>query len=390
MVRKKVGTITLAIGLITAGSILFAKNFTNIPIEDIYRYWPLLLIGLGLEMIIYMSVYGKNNDNVKLSIDGLCIAFIIIAAVLGSGRFVSIRHFSIRGIGDIPVVGNLGYKGQIEERIDKSGISQNYDIKELRVINNLGDIEVKKNNSDGIRLEAKVRVRYHDQSKARKYAKNAIRVEEGQVTNIYIEDVPNADRKDYDKATVDIVLYVPKDITLDIKNSFGDIHIEYGGKTVVKNSYGDIEVKNCSKDTAIKNSFGNIHLKNIEGNIDASVSNGDISINEVAGNIEAKTSFGNIRLKDVQGDIEVESRNGNIEISEVKGSIDAETSFGNVSIDEESIENGRISAQTSFGSIKGFKGDVKDSGNKKTLEAKLGVGSKEIRLKTSNGNIEIK
>ena len=49
MVRKKVGTITLAIGLITAGSILFAQNFTNIPIEDIYRYWPLLLIGLGLK-----------------------------------------------------------------------------------------------------------------------------------------------------------------------------------------------------------------------------------------------------------------------------------------------------------------------------------------------------
>lgn len=390
MVRKKVGTITLALGLITAGSLLFARNFTDIPIGDVYKYWPVLLIGLGLEMIIYSAVYWRNNENVKLSIDGLCIVFIIIAAVLGSGRFFAINRFSIRGIGDIPFVGNLRYKGSIEERIDKSGISQGHDIKELRIVNHMGDIEVKKNDSDGIRLVARLRVSYNDKSKAEEYAKNAIRIEEGQVTEIYVEDVSNADRKDYERATADIVLYVPKDVDLDIKNSFGDTRIEDAGKVVIRSSYGDIRIVNCLKDSIIDNSFGNIYLKNIGGNVDVSVNNGDIRLNEVAGNIEAETTFGNISVKDVQGDIEVESRNGNIEISEVLGSIDAETLFGNITIDEKSVENGKISAQTNFGNISGFKADAQESVNRKTLETKLGEGSKDIRLKTSNGNIEMK
>lgn len=390
MVRKKVGTITLALGLITAGSLLFARNFTDIPIGDVYKYWPVLLIGLGLEMIIYSAVYWRNNEKVKLSIDGLCIVFIIIAAVLGSGRFFKINNFSIRGIGDIPFVGNLRYKGSIEERIDKSGISQGHDIKELRIVNHMGDIEVKENDSDGIRLVARLRVSYNDKSKAKEYAKNAIRIEEGQVTEIYVEDVSNADRKDYERATADIVLYVPKDVDLDIKNSFGDTRIEDAGKVVIRSSYGDIRIINCLKDSIIDNSFGNIYLKNIGGNVDVSVNNGDIRLNEVAGNIEAETTFGNISVKDVQGDIEIESRNGNIEISEVLGSIDAETLFGNITIDEKSIENGKISAQTNFGNITGFKGDAQGSVNKKSLEIKYGEGSREIRLKTSNGNIEMK
>lgn len=389
MKKKKVGTITLAIGLITAGSVMFAQNFTDLPIKDIYKYWPVLLIGLGLEIIIYMAVYGRNTENVRVSIDGLCIAFIILAAVFANTNSIGFRNINIRGIGDIPFIGNLNYKGTIEEKIIKEGISKNYNIKELKLTNSFGEVKIRKSSSNEIRLEASVSVQYNDEKKARNYLKDAIRIEEGETTSIYVMDVPSNIKNEYEKARVDFTVYIPEGITLDVRNSFGDIDIENAGKATIRNSHGAIRIADCSKDAVAKNSFGSIDMKNIGGNIDASNSNGDIRISNAAGNIDVETSFGNIRLKNVKGNVEAESRNGNVEIEEAEGSIDAETSFGNVEIDEESVENGRIYAETSFGSIIGFK-DVEGSGQKKTLETRFGNGSKEIRLKTRNGNIELK
>jgi len=390
MRKKKIGTITLAIGLITAGSVMFAQNFTDLPIKDVYKYWPLLLIGLGLEIVIYMSIYGRNDENVRFSIDGLCIVFIILAAIFANSSFIGFRHINIRGIGDIPFIGNLNYRGKIEEKITKDGISKDYDIKELKLTNSFGDIEIRKGNSNEIRLEANVTVQYNDENKARNYIKDAIRIEEGQITNIYIDKISSNRSRDYEKAMVDFIVYIPKGITVDIQNSFGDIDVESAGKTTVKNSHGDIKLVDCSKDVEVENSFGRIEMENIGGNIDASSSNGDIRIEDVAGSIDTETSFGNIRINNVKGNVVAESRNGNVKIAGVEGNVDVETSFGNVEIDEESAENGRVYAETSFGSIKGFKDDVRDSGQKKYLETKLGNGSKEIRLKTSNGNIEMK
>ena len=390
MRKKKIGTITLAIGLITAGSVMFAQNFTDLPIKDVYKYWPLLLIGLGLEIVIYMSIYGRNDENVRFSIDGLCIVFIILAAIFANSSFIGFRHINIRGIGDIPFIGNLNYRGKIEEKITKDGISKDYDIKELKLTNSFGDIEIRKGNSNEIRLEANVTVQYNDENKARNYIKDAIRIEEGQITNIYIDKISSNRSRDYEKAMVDFIVYIPEGITVDIQNSFGDIDVESAGKTTVKNSHGDIKLVDCSKDVEVENSFGRIEMENIGGNIDASSSNGDIRIEDVAGSIDTETSFGNIRINNVKGNVVAESRNGNVKIAGVEGNVDVETSFGNVEIDEESAENGRVYAETSFGSIKGFKDDVRDSGQKKYLETKLGNGSKEIRLKTSNGNIKMK
>lgn len=390
MRKKKVGTITLAIGLITAGSVMFAQNFTDIPITDVYKYWPLLLIGLGLEMLIYMSVYGRNSENVKFSIDGLCIIFILLAAIFANSSFMGFKHVNIKGIGDIPFMGSLSYKGKIKERITKEGISKDYDIKELKVTNSFGDIKIRKGNSNEIRLEADVTVQYNDEKKARNYIKNAIKIDEGEITHVYIKEISSNKNKDYDKAMADFIIYIPEGVTVDVMNSFGDIYIESAGKVTVENSHGDIKLANCSKDAKVKSSFGTIDIGKIGGNIDVSNSNGNIKIVEVDGNADAQTSFGDIWLIKIKGNVEAESSNGDVEIAGVKGNIDAKTSFGDVKIDEESIENGRIYAETSFGNIKGFEGNAKDSAQKKTLENRIGDGSKEIRLKTNNGDIEMK
>ena len=390
MVRKKVGTITLAVGLIASGALIFAQNFTELPIKDIYKYWPLLLIGLGLEIIIHMSLYGREGDNVKISIDGLCVIFIIVVALFSSG-FAGYKSFTIKGMGDIPFVRDLRFEHEMEKIITKTDISKSYAIKELKVTNNFGDIRIKQGDSKSISFDAKIRVRYNDDDKAQNYIKNAIKVAEGEITEIYIADLHQYENRDYSKAMVDFTIYIPEGIAIDVKNSFGDIDVEGCGRTVIKNSNGNITVKDCYENVVIKASFGEIEVENIEGNITVVNSNGNIKVNEAEGKVDANTSFGNVNVEMVKGDIKAVSSNGNIKIYESKGNIEGKTSFGNITLDEESIENGNIFAETSFGKIRGFKGiNVKDSGQRKTLERTIGSGNREIILKTSNGDIEVK
>jgi Domain of unknown function (DUF5668) len=170
MIKKKVGSITLAVGLITVGVLLFAQNFMDIPVKDIYRYWPVLLIGLGLEMVLYMVLYGRSNTEVKLSVDGLCIVFIIVLGLVSNGvNFINIDNpgHMFFGYHGNSIIDGVRYRTEISETYAKENVSSSFNLKELKVTNDFGDIKVLPTDAKSIRVEAKVTVKCNDEGKAR-------------------------------------------------------------------------------------------------------------------------------------------------------------------------------------------------------------------------------
>jgi hypothetical protein len=246
MIRKKVGSITLAVGLISVGVLLFSKNFIDIPIKDIYKYWPVLLIGLGLEMILFMALYGRNNTEVKLSVDGLCIAFIIILGVISNGMtFIRLDDNGgiFSGMKGNSIFDGIKYKSEVKESFVKENVSDSYSIKEVKVRNSFGDIKIVPADMDSksIKVVAEVRVKSNDDNKARAYAKDAVEIKEGEVTEIAPRDVSDAERKDFSKAQIDFTIYVPKEVSVDAESSFGDIEAGgFGGNCTVETKNGEI------------------------------------------------------------------------------------------------------------------------------------------------------
>jgi len=262
MIKKKVGSITLAVGLITVGVLLFSQNFMELPVKDIYKYWPVLLIGLGLEMVLYMVLYGKNNTEVKLSVDGLCIVFIIVLGLVSNGvRFINLDNpgrmfFGYHGNS---IIDGVRYRTEISEVYTKDNISSSYNLKELKITNNFGDIKVLPADEKAIRVEAKVTVKCNDENRAREYAKDAIEIKEGDVTEISPRDPANWNKDDFAKAQVDFIVFVPKQVSVDAEGSFGDIEVEgIDGKCVLENKNGEIKASNIGGDVDIDNSFGDI------------------------------------------------------------------------------------------------------------------------------------
>ncbi|KUO71595.1 MAG: hypothetical protein APF77_05090 [Clostridia bacterium BRH_c25] len=431
MIKKKVGSITLAVGLITVGALLFAQNFMDLPVKDIYRYWPVLLIGLGLEMVLYMVLYSGKDTEVKLSVDGLCIVFIIVLGLISNGvRFINIDNpgrmfFGYHGSS---VIDGIKYRTQISETYTKDNISGSFDVKELKVTNSFGDIKVYPTDAKSIRVEAQVRVRCNNEAAAREYAKNAIEIKEGENTELSLKNLNNWNKNDYSKAQVDFVVYVPKQVNVDARGSFGDISVEgIDGKCTIENKNGEIDAVSIGGDVDIDNSFGDIEVRNVGGKADITNRNGEITADKISGSavieshfgdIEATTvggdlrivnsngritagnisgnadlgnSFGDIDIDKVNGSITVENKNGKIKAEAVTGNAKIKNSFGDIYFSSASINDGDIYARTKFGDIDCEKPlKLNKEGQDTVAQAKLGSGQYKIELITNNGDIDIK
>ena len=123
-------------------------------------------------------------------------------------------------------------------------------------------------------------------------------------------------------ANMDLVIEVPRDLALEIRDSSGDIEINDVGALRLYDSSGDIEIDNSSGPVTIKDSSGDIEVDRVEGDFTIeSDSSGDIyasNINGIA--LVKKDSSGDIRLTHVTSDaiVEVDS-SGEIVVQEVGG-----------------------------------------------------------------------
>jgi DUF4097 and DUF4098 domain-containing protein YvlB len=129
-------------------------------------------------------------------------------------------------------------------------------------------------------------------------------------------------------------------------------------------------------------------------------------------NVEADTVNGSIRVEGISGEIDLDTTNGKIAVANCSGSVDASTTNGGIDVEltavtagkEMSFEttNGRISlavpsnlgaeinAATTNGSVRSDLPLVTHRFSRTSLKGTLNGGGPEIKLRTTNGGIEIR
>ena len=131
--------------------------------------------------------------------------------------------------------------------------------------------------------------------------------------------------------------------------------------------------------------------------LDVTSSNGSLSATDVRGRLRLRTSNGSIRLMDVAGDVQADTSNGSVTAS-LSGSrwegqgLDVATSNGSVRIDLPESYNAHLVASTMNGSLNvGFPITVQGrlGGRNREIDTTLGSGGATIRLRTSNGSVNV-
>ncbi len=112
---------------------------------------------------------------------------------------------------------------------------------------------------------------------------------------------------------IDLQVWVPKKLALNIKDGSGEIVIKnIGGKLALKDGSGDISLGDVFNETRIIDGSGSLILESIKGNL---------KIRDGSGEIKIKNVTGDITLKDGSGSIEIFKVNGSVEIWDGSGSI---------------------------------------------------------------------
>ena len=107
---------------------------------------------------------------------------------------------------------------------------------------------------------------------------------------------------------VDLEIDVPEDLTLDIRDSSGDIEIAGTGPLEVSDSSGDIDIEKIRGGVTLEDSSGDIELLDIAGDVTVTRdSSGSIYGRGIQGSVLVeRDSSGGIEFRDVRGDFVVE------------------------------------------------------------------------------------
>ncbi len=162
----------------------------------------------------------------------------------------------------------------------------------------------------------------------------------------------------------------------------------------------------------VKTSGGSIAITDLKGEVKAKTSGGNLKLTRVRGPLDGNTSGGNVRVTGCQGALSVHTSGGNIDVENAVGKVEATTSGGHVAARLASAVSDDVVLKTSGGNVtlrvpekSAFDLDASTSGGsvnsdlpvstagkpKRThLKGPVNGGGKEVVLRTSGGNIQVK
>jgi hypothetical protein len=179
---------------------------------------------------------------------------------------------------------------------------------------------------------------------------------------------------------------VPKNSQIQVVNSVGEVRAEsLDGKLDLSTNHRSLEVRDCSGQFNVSNRYGECRLTNLKGNLDVD-GRGKIYIENVQGDITLKNEYSSIEIQGVEGKLTVnamegslsvqnvtkpvviDARGAGIEIRDLKDSLKLITSHREVEISNIASQ---VSVDSSYATLnlKGIRGDINLNSSSDTVSA---------------------
>ncbi|MGE5371719.1 MAG: DUF4097 family beta strand repeat-containing protein [Solirubrobacterales bacterium] len=390
---KKVGTLTTAIGLVTLGLALFAGQFyPDIQwLKQPLQWWPLVLIGLGVELIVWRAA--KPDEAPKL--DGLVIVFFI--GILLAGGWSLSRQL-------IDETGMMGWKYH-ERKIDRQQESAQ-GVTNLDIDLSAGQVTVLPAADQTVRAQAEIT--YHTNRRYRYPTSYVTMHREG--SRIFLTENPKLVRSRFEQTDTAITIYLPAGIKTHFSLDSGDLSIR-GTKNplYLTCGSGSVQLTDLSGPVIFRGDSGDVKASGIRGDLDVQLVSGSLTLDGIEGRVRTQTESGDTSLTNLSGSISVASQTGSVRLSNSQNltdgcSITAEN--GDIRFEAARLNNCSISAVTETGGITiapglAARGGIKPgtaNPNRVAAEGadpakqtlRLGTGRIPVQLSCETGSITIR
>jgi DUF4097 and DUF4098 domain-containing protein YvlB len=289
------------------------------------RYWPVLLIMLGLGKVID---YYRGLEGISVSV-GEILAIILLLFIGTALTRISTSRFR-EVLRDLPVRigGNSLPLGQwignsytyIQEKTYPFTPST-----ALHIENSYGLVSVTPGADNEVHVLLRKVVYQDDEAEARRIA-DQIGLEadpqgtaEADTLTISTNRAKLAGRE-Y-RFNTDMEVQVPLGCQIQIRNSFGEVKAtDLKGKLDLHTSYRPLEVRNSSGDFIIDSRFSESRLINLTGNVRVRA-RGRVELDTVKGDVVVRNEYSPVKISNVDGTVNVENIQSNIDLENISKSV---------------------------------------------------------------------
>lgn len=316
MVEKgmsKAGPVTLALGLIVAGIVLLLYNFGMITsLGWVWKLWPLLLIGIGLEYFLKRAFNPEGEVRFHVPSFMLILLMIITSgaayAATNIGRNIDgfldgmpwyDKHFTYsRSWESVPLEINAG--------------------EQLTIENNVGKVELLPARDNKLKVRAVIRA--PENGSTREIAEK-INPEVKRVERRVLVTVPDQQKYSGRNVATDLAVEIPAGVEVRIDSGTGRVTAE-----------------NLKNNLTVNGTTGTIEVRNIGGNVEVRNNTGRVEVIEPGGDLLAETNTGSLEVtsgRPLTGKYQLKSNTGRVSLELPKESdlfINAQSRTGRVSV----------------------------------------------------------
>lgn len=386
---RKVGRITVALGLVGLGTALLLDNLLGSGLgytRALIRFWPVLLIGLGLEYLVFSVLEradGQERRPLQFDFGGAFLLFVVAGL---TASYTIITGFISLNPAEITIGGEGAYRGE-EYSVPTAGA------KELVVDIDVGRVYLYSQSADEVRVEAEYRspgwLRLREEAEA--FDQFTVSIAEGETITV-TEVTPEG----INGGSVNAVyrVYAPAGLKVRIESRAGAVTVEdYAGELDLSTQFGSVSVNAASGSLKARTTSGTIRVDSFEGPVVASTNAGSIRLDRVAGAVELESGTGVIRVDEFGGGpLKAETNTGSIQVETTRppqGEILLRTSAGIIQLELPEESDVQVTAVNKTGPIEAPAGaNVTQSGASRSATLTLGQGTYPVTLEANKGSIE--
>jgi hypothetical protein len=361
------------------------------------RYWPVLLIILGIAKVLE---YFLKKDSIALRFGE--IFGILFLLLIGSFLTMIFQNRFGQMVREWPIhIGGQAMRpGQWIGETHTFSEESVYPVQQtlpILVENSYGAVTVVPGSSREIRVRLK-KVVYANEPRAKKIA-GEIRLDakpekmdlSGAAEKPEAEPGKSSDGEVFAIRTnrealssreyifnTDLEIIAPKDSRVQVRNSVGEVRVaEMNGGLDLSTSHRTLEVRDCAGQFKISAKNAESNLTNLVGNLDLDA-RGKVYIDGVKGNVRVTDEYAGLEISNVDGNVEASSTEGSIRIEKVSKPVIINSRGTEVRVDnlQSSL---KISASHKDVDISNVSSDVSLESRYATISLKNIKGSVDIR-----------
>jgi len=200
------------------------------------------------------------------------------------------------------------------------------DISKLDVDCGSGVLIIRGDNTDEIKVEARIKIRNADDDRAERIIKNDLELnldKRGSTARLISKYRRSGSFFRKVQVSIDLRVTVPEDIDLIIDDGSGSMEIErIKGEVRIDDGSGSMEIQNISGDLQIEDGSGDIDIYRIKGDVDIDDNSGSMDVRDIDGSIVVSDGSGSIRISDVEKNVTIrDDGSGGVSIRGVKGKV---------------------------------------------------------------------